>query len=136
MRPAIFVTLLLAIACGCAQTRLQADLAENDFAAISAFADAGAGYVGEWTATTSIGTRSVKIREDGLVKVCLAGSGATDGKIYLDNGVPTLMLKSGARVKFIEVNRDFLLLNIYGSEEKYYSGQVGGMCRSAFDNFR
>ena len=112
------------------------DVAENAFAEKQAYADAGANYVGEWTASTKIGVRSIKIRADGLAKVCLAGSGTTDGKVYLEESVPALIVKSGAKVKIVEANKDFLLLNIYGSEEKYYAGQVHETCLSAFANFK
>ena len=126
----------LVLLCGCAQNRLQSDFAENAFLEKQAYADAGAPYVGEWTASTDIGVRSIKIRADGLAKVCLGGSGTTDGKVYLEDKVPALIVKSGAKVKIVEANKDFLLLNIYGSEEKYYAGQVQEGCRAAFENFK
>lgn len=131
----IFIV-MVSLLCGCVQNRFQSDLAENVFSETKAYVDAGAVYVGEWTASTKIGIRSIKIRGDGLAKVCLAGSGTTDGKVYLEGLVPALIFKSGARVKFIEVNKEFLLLNIYGSEEKYYAGQVHDSCLSAFANFK
>lgn len=127
---------VLALLCGCAQNRLQSDFATNAFVEKQVYADAGANYVGEWTASTKIGIRSIKIRGDGLAKVCLAGSGTTDGKVYLENAVPALIVKSGAKVAIIEANKDFLLLNIYGNEEKYYAGQVHETCQSAFANFK
>lgn len=123
---------------GCVQARFQADVAENEFAVKQAHADRQAVYVGEWTASTKLGVRSVKILGDGRAKICLAGDGAgtTDAKIYLDDGRPAMIVKTGAKVRMEEANKEFLLLDIYGGLEKYYAGQVHESCQSAFANFR
>ena len=123
---------------GCSYGRFQADVAENQYADKQIHAVSGAAYVGEWTASTKLGLRSIKILADGRAKVCLAGDGAgtTDGKVYLEKAKPALIFKSGAKVEILEANGDFLLLDIYGGQEKYYAGQVDESCQSAFVNFK
>ena len=127
-----------AILAGCSYGRFQADVAENEYAEKRPYAVAGAAYVGEWTASTKLGLRSIKILADGRAKVCLAGDGAgiTDGKVYLEKTTPALIFKSGAKVKFIEVAADYLLVDIYGDQEKYYAGHVHESCQEAFVNFK
>lgn len=121
---------------GCAYNQYQDDIAENQYYQKQTHADANAAYVGEWTAATNIGVRSIKIREDGRVKVCLApSSGTKDGKVYLENGTPAIIMDTGAKVKIISTDRDFLLLEIYGKQEKYHAGLVDDACVSAFNNF-
>ncbi|GEM_PF-2494446 len=138
MRKALSVVLAVFLLSGCLQARYYADVAENQYLLVPAHADRQAPYVGEWTAMTKIGVRSIKILGDGRAKICLAGEGAgtTDAKVYLDNGRPALIVNTGARVAILEANKEFLLLNIYGGEEKYYAGQVHQSCWSAFDNFK
>lgn len=134
----LFVLMSLLLLCGCVQARFQADVAENEYLLQPIHADSQAAYVGEWTAMTKIGVRSIKITTDGRAKICLAGedAGTTDAKIYLDDGKPALIVNTGAKVEILESNKDFLLLDIYGSKERYYAGQVHDSCQSAFANFR
>ena len=132
------VLMILLPLCGCVQARFQADVAENEYPAQPIHADAQALYVGEWTTMTQLGVRSIKILTDGRAKICLAGedAGTTDAKVYLDDGKPALIVNTGAKVGILESNKEFLLLDIYGSKERYYAGQVHASCQSAFANFR
>ena len=121
---------------GCAFNQHQNDISDNQYREKQILADANALYVGEWTAATNIGLRSMKIKRDGRIKVCLSpSSGTTDGKVYLDKGMPAFIFETGAKVKIISMNKDFLLLDVYGQQERYYAGQVDAACASAFNNF-
>lgn len=129
--------LLVGVLAGCAYEKFQSDLLANAYARTESLADAGAAYVGEWTAPFAGEMRSIKIREDGRVKVCLAPSGGTsEGKVYLDNGVPAIIMESGAKVRILATDREFLLLDIYGDQARYYAGPVDEACVSSFRNFR
>lgn len=121
---------------GCAYNQYQSDIAASEYSVVKRHADAGAAYVGEWTAASKIGVRSIKIKGDGRLKVCLApSSGTNEGKVYLDNGEPAIIMNTGAKVKFLAVDKEFLMLDIYGQQEKYYAGLVPVECVSAFKNF-
>lgn len=121
---------------GCALNRYQSDISNNRYAEKQRYADAQAPYVGEWTASSKIGIRSVKIKADGSLKVCLSTSGGTKtGKVYLEDGVPALILETGAKVGIIEANSEFLILDVYGDRDTYYAGLVQDECISAFSNF-
>jgi hypothetical protein len=122
---------------GCAYNQYQGDIAYDQFNEKQTFADSSAAYVGEWTGGSALGIRSIKIREDGKIKVCMSPSAGTmDGKVYLENGEPAIIMKTGAKAKFISMNKDALLLEIYGKQEKYYAGLVPEECVPAFVNFR
>jgi hypothetical protein len=121
---------------GCTFNQYQDDIADNQYAEKQIHADADAAYVGEWTAATDVGMRSIKIMEDGKIKVCLASSAGTgEGKVYMDHGNPAIIMDTGAQVKIISKSKDFLLLEVYGNQEKYYAGPVPDACASAFTNF-
>ena len=99
-----FVVCLLsaALVAGCAFNQYQDDISNNQYFKTKTHADANAAYVGEWTAATNIGIRSIKIKEDGRIKVCLASSSGTeDGKIYMDNGKPAIIIRTGAKVTIV-----------------------------------
>ena len=130
--------LLLAVVflAGCSVDRYQADVSNNRYGATKPFADPRAAYVGEWTGQSDVGKRSIKIREDGLMKVCLSpSSGTAEGKVFLEDGVPAFMVQTGAKIRILEMNREYLLLDVYGNEEKYYAGLVDEFCAPAFKNF-
>jgi hypothetical protein len=134
IRSCLFLVLLFA---GCTFNQYQSDVADNQYYEKQKHKDPSAAYVGEWNAPFNGGMRSIKINEDGRIKVCLSpSSGITDGKVYLDNGTPGFMLKTGAIAKIISINKDSLLLEIYGKREKYYVGLVPDACTSAFINFK
>ena len=121
---------------GCAQMKYQKDVSANEFSEKSIHADANAAYVGEWTALTDVGMRSLKIKEDGRVKICLSPStGTEDGKVYLNIGTPSFIIETGDKVGIISMNRDFLILDVYGRQEKYYAGQVPEECAKVFKLF-
>jgi hypothetical protein len=129
----LLATIMLA---GCTLNQYQDDIADNQYHQKQTHADANAPYVGEWTAATNIGIRSIKIKEDGRIKVCLApSSGTNEGKVYMDNGMPAIIIKTGAKVKIISTSKDFLLLEVYGNQEKYHAGLVDDACVSAFSHF-
>ena len=133
-----FVACLLsaALIAGCAFNQYQDDISNNQYFKTKTHADANAAYVGEWTAATNIGIRSIKIKEDGRIKVCLASSSGTeDGKIYMDNGKPAIIIRTGAKVTIVGMDKDFLLLEVYGKQEKYHKGLVDAACVPAFRNF-
>lgn len=133
VRAGLFSVLLFA---GCAFNQYQSDIADNQYHEKQIHADPAAAYVGEWTAGTHVGLRSIKIKPDGSIKVCLpSSSGTTEGKVYIDNGMPAFIIKTGAKVKIISMDKDFLLLEVYGKQEKYYAGPVPDACVSAFHNF-
>ena len=121
---------------GCSVDRYQNDVANNRYGAIRPFADPRAAYVGEWTGQSSVGTRSIKIREDGFMKICLSpSSGTAEGKVFLEDGAPAFMVQTGAKIRILEMTRDHLLLDVYGSEERYHAGMVDEFCAPAFKNF-
>ena len=128
--------LTVVLLAGCAFNQYQGDLADNQYNNKQRHTDSSAPYVGEWTAASKVGIRSIKIKEDGRIKVCLSpSSGVTFGKVYLDNGAPAFIFQTGAKAQIISRDEDSLLLNIYGAQEKYYSGLVPDECVSAFNNF-
>lgn len=134
IKSGLFSVVLLA---GCAFNQYQSDVADNQYYEKQIHADPAAAYVGEWTAATNVGIRSIKIKEDGRIKVCLSpSSGTTGGKVYMDNGTPIFMLKTGAKAKIISMDKDSLLLEVYGKREKYYAGLIPDACASAFINFK
>ena len=134
IRSCLFLVLLFA---GCTFNQYQSDVADNQYYEKQKHKDPSAAYVGEWNAPFNGGMRSIKINEDGRIKVCLSpSSGITDGKVYLDNGTPVFMLKTGAKAKIISMDKDTLLLEIYGKREKYYGGLVPDACTSAFTSFK
>ena len=133
-----FVVCLLsaALIAGCAFNQYQNDISNNQYYKTQTHADANAAYVGEWTAATNIGIRSIKIKEDGRIKVCLASSSGTeDGKVYMDSGKPAIIIRTGAKVTIVGMDKDFLLLEVYGKQEKYHAGLVDAACVPAFKNF-
>jgi hypothetical protein len=68
--------------------------------------------------------------------VCLSpSSGTTAGKVYIENGKPTLMIGTGAKARIVSVDKDFLSLDLYGKQEKYFAGQIPEACSTAFRNF-
>lgn len=122
---------------GCTFNQHQGDVAENQYYDKQIHADPSAAYIGEWTAATNVGLRSIKIKEDGRIKVCLSpSSGTTDGEVYLEKGKPAFILKTGEKANIISIDKDFLLLDVYGKREKYYAGQAPDTCKSTFINFK
>lgn len=137
-RCALLVVLLAALfVAGCAFNQYQGDIADDQYDEKQTFPNPSAAYVGEWTGGSKVGIRSIKIKEDGRIKVCMSPSAGTmDGKVYLDNGEPAIIMKTGAKAKFISMAKDALLVEIYGKQEKYYAGLVPEECVSAFVNFK
>ncbi len=139
------ILLAVVFLAGCTFNQYQSDVAENQYNEKQLHADSSAPYVGEWTALSNIGIRSIKIKEDGRIKVCLTpSSGTTFGKVYLDGETPAFIFQTGAKARIISQEKDFLLLEIYGKEEKYYAGIVPNKyyagivpneCKTAFLNF-
>ena len=134
----LFSLLLLA---GCSAfsqyNQYQNDLEDNQYYTKQIHADPAAAYLGEWTATINVGTRSIKINEDGRIKVCLSPSvGTANGEVYLDNGTPVFILESGAKARILKIDKESLLLEIYGKHEKYYRQQLPEACKSVFTNFK
>jgi len=122
---------------GCAFDQYQHDVGDNQYYEKQRHTDPAATYVGEWTTSTNVGIRSIKIKADGRIKVCLSpSSGTTDGKVYMDNKTPVFILETGAKAKIISMDKDSLLLEIYGNQEKYYAGLVPEACSSTFLNFK
>ncbi len=129
----LFLILLLA---GCALNQYQSDVGDNQYLKEQIHADPFATYVGEWATVTNVGTRAIKIKDDGRIKVCLSPSYATtNGKVYMANGTPAFILESGAKVKIISMDKDSLLLDIYDKQEKYYAGLIPLECATVFTNF-
>lgn len=121
---------------GCAQMHYQQDVATNEFREKSIHADADAAYVGEWTALTDVGVRSLKIKEDGRIKICLSPStGTEEGKVYLNNGTPAFIIETGAKVEIVSIDKDLLIVDVYGRQDKYYAGQVPEACAKVFKLF-
>ena len=121
---------------GCAQMKYQKDLSSNEFREKTIHADANAAYVGEWTALTDVGVRSLKIKEDGRIKICLSPStGTEDGKVYINNGTPAFIIETGAKVEIISIDKDLLIVDVYGRQDKYYAGQVPEACAKVFKLF-
>lgn len=122
---------------GCTFNQYQGDVAENQYYDKQLHADPAAEYVGEWTAATNVGLKSLKITEDGRIKVCLSpSSGTTEGEVQKDKGKPVFIFKTGEKANIISINKDFLLLEVYGKREKYYAGQAPDACKSTFINFK
>ena len=133
IKSSLLVCVLLAC---CAFNQYQNDVEYNQYHEKQAHADPAAAYVGEWTASTDIGIRSIKVKEDGRIKVCLSpSSGVSYGKVFIDNERPSFMIKTGAIAKIISVDKDSLLLEIYGKQEKYYADRVPNECLSALNSF-
>ena len=133
IKSSLLVCVLLA---SCAFNDYQSDVADNQYPDKQVHADPAAEYVGEWTASTDTGFRSIKIKEDGKIKVCLSpSSGVSYGKVIIDNERPYFMIKTGAIAKIISMDKDSLLLDLYGKQEKYNAGLVPNECLSALNNF-
>ena len=99
--------ILIALLAGCAFDRYMSDIADNQYNERQTYADPSAAYVGEWTAATDIGFRSIKIREDGKIKECLSpSSGTTGGKVYIEKGSPAFMMKNGAKTRVVSIEED------------------------------
>lgn len=129
----LFLTVLLA---GCAYNQYQQDVAENVYDQTQIHADPSAAYVGAWSTVFKTGTRTIKIKEDGRIKVCLTpSSGVTYGKVYLEKQKPAFMLQTGAKAKILAMDKEFLLLEIYGKQEKYYAVPVPDECAPALKQF-
>ncbi len=131
-------TLLLA---GCETfsqyNQYQNDVEDNQYYSQQVHADPAAAYVGEWTATTGVGMRAIKIKEDGRIKVCLSPSGGTaNGEVHLANNTPVFILESGAKARILSMEKESLLLEIYGKHERYYRDLVPDTCKSIFTNFK
>ena len=127
---------LFILLAGCNFNQYQRDTADNQYYEQNIHADPSAAYVGEWTGETDIGRRSIKIKEDGNLLVCLSpSSGTTEGKVYIENGKPTFMVGTGAKARIVSVSEDFLSLEIYGKQEKYFADQIPDACSAAFRNF-
>ena len=127
---------LFVLLAGCNFNQYQRDTADNQYYEQNIHADPSAAYVGEWTAETDIGRRSIKIKEDGNLLVCLSpSSGTTAGKVYIEKGKPALMIGTGAKARVISVDKDFLSIELYGKQEKYYADQIPDACSTAFRNF-
>ena len=136
MKHTIIAIFFSGLLLGCAQMKYQRDVSSNEYEEKMIYADANAAYVGEWTALTNVGVRSLKIKEDGRIKICLSPStGTEDGKVYFDNGTPAFIIETGAKVEIVSMNRDLLVLDVYGRLDKYYAGQVPEECAKVFKLF-
>ena len=136
MQHVVVCLLSAALIAGCAFNQYQNDISNNQYYEKQIYADANAAYVGEWSAATDIGIRSIKIKEDGRIKVCLAASSGTeDGKVYMDNGKPAIIIRTGAKITIVNIDKDFLLLEVYGKQEKYHAGLIDAACVPSFKNF-
>ena len=132
----IIIGLMLVLLTGCTFNQYQRDVANNRYNEIDAYADPSATYVGEWTAVSNVGVRSIKIRGDGRIKVCLSTSaGVSDGKVFIKDDQPAFMMKTGATAEIVSLDEESMVLYIYGRQEKYYTGLVPKECLSTFNNF-
>ena len=132
-----FGLLLVVLLAGCALNQYQSDVGDNQYSEKQIHEDPSAAYVGEWTAATNVGVRSIKIEEKGRIKVCLSPSyGTANGKVYMDNGTPTFILETGAKVNIVSVDKESLWLKIYGKQEQYYAGLVPDECATVFMNIK
>jgi hypothetical protein len=131
-----YILLSVVLLAGCAFNQYQSDVVDNQYNGKQLHADSSAPYIGEWTASSNVGIRAIKIKEDGRVKVCLSpSSGITFGKVYMDGETPAFIFQSGGKAQIVSQEKDILLLDIYGKEEKYYAGMVPDECKTAFLNF-
>jgi len=131
-----YILLSVVLLAGCAFNQYQNDVVDNQYNEKQLYADSSAPYVGEWTASSNVGIRSIKIKEDGRIKVCLSpSSGTTFGKVYLEGEKPAFIFQAGGKAQIISREKDILLLQIYGKEEKYYAGMVPEECKTAFSSF-
>ena len=143
MKHISFGLLFIVLLAGCSLDKFHAfnqhqrDKADNQYREKQIHADPFAAYVGEWTAESNVGTRSIKIKDDGRIKVCLSPSyGTTNGKVYMENGAPAFILESGAKASIISMEKDALLLDIYDKQEKYFAGLVPVEWATVFTNFK
>ena len=57
--------LAVVLLAGCAFNQYQGDVGDNQYNEKQRHADSSAPYVGEWTASSKVGIRSIKIKADG-----------------------------------------------------------------------
>jgi hypothetical protein len=137
MKTLLPILLTASLLFGCAYNQYEKDTVNNQFFERTTHADPSADYVGEWTAPTKIGFRSLKILEDGRILVCLSPrSGLMQGKVYLENESPAFMIKNGAKAKIISIAENLMILEMYGKQEQYYKDTVPDECVLHFKEFK
>lgn len=116
---AILGSLLLA---GCSFHNKQNDLADNQYHKVEKHAAPSATYVGDWSVDEEKWLKKLIINKNGSTKVVLyPGLGAVDGKIFLHEGKPHLILPDGTKVEIVSVDEESLLIEAYGKQERLKS---------------
>ena len=122
---------------GCTNSQIMNDIINNQFDDKQIYADATAGYVGEWISDAEASANPLKITKDGRILMCVLKKKAenVDGKVYIEHGDTTFIFAGGTRYKVVSVDNNLMILDYYGKEHKYYAGIVPDKCVVAFKNF-
>lgn len=133
--PYIFISILLVT--GCTPKIMQDTTMNNQYFEKDIYEDSHALYIGEWTAATEIALTAIKINEKGNIKMCSSNPhfGVANGKVFKENEKIKMIFESGVQYEILSVHKDYLNVDAYGKEHKYYSGKVPENCRDIFDRF-
>lgn len=62
--------------------------------------------------------------------------GSINGKVFKEDNKIKMIFESGSQYELITIHSDYLVLDAYGQEYKYYSERVAVNCRELFDKFK
>ncbi len=116
---------------GCVATpAFMSDQMANDYMEVQRYADPAAAYVGEWTAATGPMLTAIRIFPDGRAIMCASVEyyGEMGGKVYRDKDSAGVIFESGVRYELAGIDSGFLLMRSYGTEYRFYAGQVPERC--------
>ena len=116
----IVILVCFAALSGCSFHQQQNDLADNQFFIKEKHADATATYVGAWAVDLYKWRKVLSIDATGRVKIVLAPEyGAIEGKVYMENSEPFIILKDGTKAGIVNSGEKYLLIQAYGKQEEF-----------------
>ena len=116
----------------------QNDLLNNQYFEKSIYGVPNAYYVGEWTAATGPALTSIKIMEDGTIKMCSSNEyfGSSNGKVFKESGKIKMIFESGTQFEILSSENGYLNVSSYDQKYKYYSGKVPERCKPIFSKLQ
>ena len=122
MRHLLVVILCTLSLVGCSFHNEQNDLADNHYYVVKRHADPLANYVGDWSINSKNWLKKLIINKDGSIKIVLHPEyGVIDGKVFIDDDRPHIILRDGAKAEIVSVEQESLRIETYGKQEQLTS---------------
>lgn len=133
----IYFLLITVILISCVPKTTQETIDINQYFKKTIYKDSNALYIGEWTAVTPKISVSIKINNNGHIKMCYSNPHieSINGKIHKENDKIKMIFESGFQLEILTLHKDYVLVKAYDKEYKYFKDNVPDTCKALFDTF-